>query len=163
MCILHILSPEDWRPSLRGDLLLVDSETGQELPVSIDENYIDVYEEQVRAWTDPQQQCQRLGASYTLLSTDDAVETILFSRSTSARGAGPMSFLTPLGLLLGGLAIPLTALYFVRLRRRRVQVPSLLLWHASKRSRQLRHRFNVFVVTGCTGSSCSAFFYSPLC
>ena len=77
--LFHILSPEDWRPSLRGDLLLVDSETGQELPVSIDENYIDVYEEQVRAWTDSlKQQCQRLGASYTLLSTDDAVETILF-------------------------------------------------------------------------------------
>ena len=55
-----------------------------------------------------------------------------------------MSFLTPLGLLLGGLAIPLTALYFVRLRRRRVQVTKFIVVHASKRSRQLATPFQRF-------------------
>jgi hypothetical protein len=40
-----------------------------------------------------------------------------------------MSLLFPAGLLLGLAAIPITALYFLRLRRRTVVVPSLLLWH----------------------------------
>jgi len=77
--LFHILSPEDWRPSLRGDLLLVDSETGAELSVSIDERYIDEHEAAVREWSDAlKHQCQRLGVGYSLLSTDDEVEDILF-------------------------------------------------------------------------------------
>jgi Ca-activated chloride channel family protein len=55
-----------------------------------------------------------------------------------------MHFLTPMGLLLGLLAAPLVALYFLRLRRRKVLVSSLLPWHAAKRSEQLASPFQRF-------------------
>ena len=77
--LFHILSPEDWRPSIRGDLLLVDSETGAELPVSIDERYIDEHEAIVTEWANAlRRQCQRLRVGYSLLSTADNVDDILF-------------------------------------------------------------------------------------
>jgi hypothetical protein len=47
-----------------------------------------------------------------------------------------MSFLTPLGLLLGLLALPVLALYMLRLRRKDALVSSTLLWHALLRDRQ---------------------------
>ena len=55
-----------------------------------------------------------------------------------------MSFLAPFGLLLGLLAVPLAALYFLRLRRRKVPVSSLMLWHAVRRSEQLASPFQRF-------------------
>lgn len=55
-----------------------------------------------------------------------------------------MHLLFPAGLLLGALAVPLTALYFLKLRRRRVVVPSLLPWHALKRTEQLMSPFQRF-------------------
>ena len=55
-----------------------------------------------------------------------------------------MSFLAPFGLLLGLLAVPLAALYFLRLRRRKVAVSSLMLWHAVRRSEQLASPFQRF-------------------
>jgi len=55
-----------------------------------------------------------------------------------------MSFLAPLGLLLGLLGIPLAALYFLKFRRRRVEVPSVLLWQAFARSEQLATPFQRF-------------------
>jgi uncharacterized protein (DUF58 family) len=77
--LFHILTPEDIRPSLRGDLLLVDAESGQELPVSIDEHYINDYEKQVRSWAeDLQHRCRRLGIGYSLLSTETNIDDILF-------------------------------------------------------------------------------------
>ncbi len=55
-----------------------------------------------------------------------------------------MSFSAPIGLLLGALALPLVALYFLRIRRRRVRVSSLLPWHAMKRAERLASPFERF-------------------
>ena len=55
-----------------------------------------------------------------------------------------MSFLAPWGLLLGALAAPLVALYFLKLRRKRVEVPSVLLWQAFQKSERLATPFQRF-------------------
>src|SRR5215218_1516780 len=47
-----------------------------------------------------------------------------------------MAFLTPLGLLLGALAVPIILLYMLRLRRRDVQVSSTMLWQQVLRDRE---------------------------
>lgn len=47
-----------------------------------------------------------------------------------------MGFLSPLALLTGLLAIPILALYMLRLRRRPVQVSSTLLWQRLMRDRE---------------------------
>ncbi len=49
----------------------------------------------------------------------------------------PVDFLFPAGLALGALSVPLVALYFLRIRRRKVTVSSLLPWHALRRSDRL--------------------------
>ncbi len=54
---------------------------------------------------------------------------------------GWVNVLFPAGLALGALAVPLVALYFLKLRRRRVVVPSLLPWHALRRSERLMSPF----------------------
>ncbi|MCB9683457.1 MAG: VWA domain-containing protein [Alphaproteobacteria bacterium] len=55
-----------------------------------------------------------------------------------------MNLLFPAGLALGSLAVPLVALYFLKLRRRRVVVPSLLPWQALRRNEQLMSPFQKF-------------------
>lgn len=55
-----------------------------------------------------------------------------------------MSFLTPAALWLAGLAIPLLALYFLKIRRQKVQVPSTLLWQEFIKSEQLATPFQRF-------------------
>lgn len=55
-----------------------------------------------------------------------------------------MSFLAPWGLALGALAGPLLALYFLRIRRKRVRVPSLLLWQELSKTERLATPFQKF-------------------
>jgi len=55
-----------------------------------------------------------------------------------------MSFLFPAGFLLSALALPILAMYFLRIRRKRVRVPSLMLWHAMQRSERLASPFDKF-------------------
>src|SRR5438128_5130720 len=47
-----------------------------------------------------------------------------------------MTFLSPFGLLLFALSLPLVMLYFLKVRRREHTVPSLLLWDPSLRDRE---------------------------
>src|SRR5512143_3412793 len=47
-----------------------------------------------------------------------------------------MQFLTPLGFLLAGLAIPILLLYMLKLRRKQVQVSSTFLWEQLLRDQQ---------------------------
>jgi Ca-activated chloride channel homolog len=47
-----------------------------------------------------------------------------------------MSFLSPLGLALAGLLLPLVFLYLLRVQRREQRVSSLLLWASSMRDQQ---------------------------
>jgi len=55
-----------------------------------------------------------------------------------------VSFLNPVALWLAGLAIPLLALYFLKIRRQRVQVPSTLLWQEFVKTEQLATPFQRF-------------------
>ena len=61
----------------------------------------------------------------------------MFMRSFNAIGFGkiPLQFSTPLGgmawAVLAGIPVGIIALYFLKLRRRPVQVPSTLLWKRS--------------------------------
>ncbi|MEQ1500926.1 MAG: DUF58 domain-containing protein [Myxococcota bacterium] len=74
----HLLSPVDLRPALSGDLLLVDAESGEELPVTVDDEVLDRYEATVRAWADEMETtCRRLGVGYTRLLTSVPVETVV--------------------------------------------------------------------------------------
>lgn len=55
-----------------------------------------------------------------------------------------MSLLAPLGLLAGLLALPLIALYILKIRRTKVVVPSLLLWQELAQQERLAKPFERF-------------------
>jgi uncharacterized protein (DUF58 family) len=74
----HILSAEDIRPDLDGDLVLVDAETGEELALSVDEGVLDRYEATVLAWADEMAlTCRKLGVGYTRVLTTDPPEQLI--------------------------------------------------------------------------------------
>jgi uncharacterized protein (DUF58 family) len=76
--VLHLLSPADLRPELDGDVVLVDAETGDELPLSVDPEVLDVYEATVRAWAEEMARtCARLGVGYTRVPTTVDLEQLV--------------------------------------------------------------------------------------
>jgi uncharacterized protein (DUF58 family) len=76
--VFHLLSPVDLRPALSGDVLLVDSETGEEVPLTVDEAMLDRYEATVHAWVEEiEKTCRRLGVGYTRVHTTMDVEELV--------------------------------------------------------------------------------------
>ncbi len=55
-----------------------------------------------------------------------------------------MNFLAPLGFALGALSLPILAMYFLKLRRKRIVVPSTLLWQVVQKSEQAARPFDRF-------------------
>ncbi len=74
----HILSPQDVRPALDGEVVLVDRETGEELNVTLDSDVLAAYEARVRVWAEEvEAQCRRLGVGYARLLSDAPLEDVL--------------------------------------------------------------------------------------
>ena len=68
--ILHVLSPDEINPTLRGDLKLVDSETGQMQEVSVDNKAIELYKHEFENWQrELIEFCQRRAINYIQVDT----------------------------------------------------------------------------------------------
>jgi uncharacterized protein (DUF58 family) len=81
LVIAHVLSADELRPDLLGDLDLVDVETGARVPVSLSPDALRRYEELARAWADGiAQRCHQLGAGYVRVLDDDDIEKVLLAR-----------------------------------------------------------------------------------
>lgn len=79
--LLHVLSPEELEPDLRGDLLLVDSEAGDAVEVSLSEQVLRQYRERTRRWLrQVSDTCARRGLHYELVSPLDDLESLLLVR-----------------------------------------------------------------------------------
>lgn len=78
--MIHVLSPEEVTPPLTGDLRLIDVETGQAQEVTVDATMRDVYYQRLTAWRDEiRNECQRRGAHYFTIQTDEPWERIILS------------------------------------------------------------------------------------
>ena len=76
--VLHVLATEELRPDLRGDLAMIDVETGQEVPASLSPAGLREYAEHVDAWlAETSAHCLRRGATYVKVMADDAPENVL--------------------------------------------------------------------------------------
>jgi uncharacterized protein (DUF58 family) len=70
--VIHVLDPEELRPSLVGDYDLVDRETGRRVAVSLSPATVADYERRAGAWADGvARRCRRSGAAYVRLLSDD--------------------------------------------------------------------------------------------
>jgi uncharacterized protein (DUF58 family) len=68
--ILHVLSPDEINPTVRGDLKLVDSETGQMQEVSVDNKAIELYKQEFENWQRGLIEfCQRRSINYIQVDT----------------------------------------------------------------------------------------------
>lgn len=66
--VLHLLDQQDLQPSLAGPLELEDSETGQRLALTLDEETLTAYKRSVAAWREGLAKiCGRRGATYAPL------------------------------------------------------------------------------------------------
>jgi uncharacterized protein (DUF58 family) len=76
--LIHVLSPDEVRPSLSGDVRLVDVETGGEAEVTLDGVTIDRYQERLQAWqADTAAYCNGRGIHYIPVTTDLAWQKLV--------------------------------------------------------------------------------------
>ncbi len=76
---IHVLDREEWEPSLRGDLKLIDSETQAAVEVSITPRVLHRYRQRARAWADGIEAfCTGRGVAYLrLIGEPTAEEAVL--------------------------------------------------------------------------------------
>jgi uncharacterized protein (DUF58 family) len=81
LVILHLLAPEEVNPPMSGDLTLVDSETANEVAITLNQEAIDRYTARFRTWCDGLESfCSRHGIVYQRIQTSERLEHVLFDR-----------------------------------------------------------------------------------
>jgi uncharacterized protein (DUF58 family) len=76
--VLHILSPEELNPDVKGDLRLIDSEDDDVAEVTVSRPLLDKYKRTLAAFVDGAREfCTRRGMSYLMVSTETPVETLV--------------------------------------------------------------------------------------
>lgn len=83
--LIHVLSPEELKPELEGQVRLLDSETGKTMDVAVTPMLLRQYQAKLSEFTNQiKEYCSRLGASYIQVSSADSVEKIVFEQFTEA-------------------------------------------------------------------------------
>ena len=76
--VVHVVGRSDLEPDVRGDLRLVDSETGDDVEVGVAEEALGAYAAARDEWlTAVEQACGRYGVGYALLPDDTSVEDLI--------------------------------------------------------------------------------------
>ena len=76
--VIHLLSPEELRPTLQGDLRLVDAELGDSTDISVGKTLLDVYQRSLNTFTDGLRQFViARGGTYLLTPTDTPFERLV--------------------------------------------------------------------------------------
>ncbi len=77
--ILHVLAPEEVHPPMSGDLTLIDRESGHEVPITLNQEALDKYEERFRTWSRALESfCARHDVVYQRMQTSERLEVVLF-------------------------------------------------------------------------------------
>lgn len=76
--ILHVLDKEEWDPTVRGDLKLIDSEDGSLTEITANPAMLDRYRRRARAWSEQiDQYCTRRGMTYVRIVGDATVDEVV--------------------------------------------------------------------------------------
>jgi uncharacterized protein (DUF58 family) len=76
--VFHVIAPDELRPPISGDLMLIDRETGESLVVNATPELLDRYTARVLAWADGiEGSCRKIGATYSRLVTSVPVEDVI--------------------------------------------------------------------------------------
>jgi uncharacterized protein (DUF58 family) len=85
--VVHVLHPDELHPDLTGDLDLIDVETGERRPVSLDVKALQAQAAHMQAWTQSVRSlCTSLAMQYRLLLVgDDVVDLITEAVESTAK------------------------------------------------------------------------------
>jgi uncharacterized protein (DUF58 family) len=73
--VLHVLAPDEFEPEERGEVTLVDSEDGAEVPLHADVRTLRRYAEEMAAFlSEAASRCGSLGLGYSVLGSDLGLE-----------------------------------------------------------------------------------------
>ena len=76
--LIHLLSPEELEPPLRGDLRLVDAEDGDVTEITLTGVVLKRYRETVQAFIEAAKQfCSRRGITYVMARSDTPIESLI--------------------------------------------------------------------------------------
>jgi uncharacterized protein (DUF58 family) len=76
--LIHLLSPEELEPPLRGDLRLVDAEDGDTTEITLTNVVLKRYRETVQAFIENAKQfCSRRGITYVMARSDTPIESLI--------------------------------------------------------------------------------------
>lgn len=79
--VVHILSPDEWQPSLIGDLRLIDSELGTAKEVAITRDVLKAYEATLQHYfASIQHACRKYRVRYVAVRTDRSLESVIFQQ-----------------------------------------------------------------------------------
>jgi len=86
--LIQVLSPEETKPEVGGDLLVVDSETGETREITANERVVAAYRSALSRFTTSLESFSRANAiGYTLITADTAFEDALFRNLIESRMA----------------------------------------------------------------------------
>ena len=78
--IIHVLSPAEIDPDVKGDLRLIDSEDADVAEITVSAPLLKRYKQTLNAFVDGAREfCTRRGMSYLLTSTDTPVDQLVSS------------------------------------------------------------------------------------
>lgn len=84
--LIQVLAPEELRPRLAGDLMLVDSEGGALREITINERVLRAYNSALAACTSSLESfCRATGVGYTMITADVSFEDLLLKRLLQSR------------------------------------------------------------------------------
>lgn len=80
LLVVHLLAPTESTPDFSGDLTLVDSETGQSVEVTINDDLLRQYTARLQEWTEEIERfCERRGITYLQIDTSWPLESSLLT------------------------------------------------------------------------------------
>jgi uncharacterized protein (DUF58 family) len=86
--LIQVLAPDELDPKMRGDLMLVDSESGAAREVTINERLLAAYKSALAACTASLESfCRARGIGYTLVAADVSFEDLLVKNLIQSRMA----------------------------------------------------------------------------
>lgn len=77
--VLHTLCPQELRPTLGGDVRLIDRETGSAVSVTLNTDALRLYAQRLENWRQAVESfCARHSMAYVPIDTDVPIETLVF-------------------------------------------------------------------------------------
>ena len=78
VAVIHVLSPEELEPSLRGEVELLDAESGERLELGVSLQTLDAYRARFNAWLDARAaDCHTRGIRYVRVRTDQPLAQVV--------------------------------------------------------------------------------------